>query len=209
MQTVINHPPRLAQALPARCALFLAAITSMRSAPPLPSTLALDGPRPRPSSRSHSYARSHPSGSITTLVTNPIWTVQTAQSTNAVTVPSSSSASPGGTKKVKLSATAAARDIINKDGLAGLWRGLGPALVLVINPVIQYTTFERLVGVLLSYRLARAGAGVVGATPTAAMAAAGKQAALGRSSLSDWDMFVLGAASKLVATGGTYPYVSG
>ena len=49
---------------------------------------------------------------------------------------------------------------------------------------------------LLSYRLAR-----TGASPT------GKKA-LTRSSLSDWDMFFLGAVSKLVATGGTYPYVS-
>jgi adenine nucleotide transporter 17 len=62
----------------------------------------------------------------------------------------------------------------------------------------QYTTFERLVGVLLAYRMNRTG-----------VPATSKQqaATLGRSSLSDWDMFILGAASKLVATGGTYPYV--
>lgn len=61
---------------------------------------------------------------------------------------------------------------------------------------MQYTTFERLVALLLAYRLKR-----TGSTATT------KQA-LGRSSLSDWDMFMLGAASKLVATGGTYPIVS-
>lgn len=131
-------------------------------------------------------------GSITTLVTNPIWTVQTAQSTRAVTIHEDGS---GDLKKVKPSALEAAGEIIKKDGVKGLWRGLGPALILVINPVIQYTTFERLVSVLLSYRLAR-----TGASPT------GKKA-LTRSSLSDWDMFFLGAVSKLVATGGTYPYI--
>lgn len=30
-----------------------------------------------------------------------------------------------------------AANIIKADGLTGLWRGLGPALILVINPVIQ------------------------------------------------------------------------
>lgn len=70
----------------------------------------------------------------------------------------------------------------------------------MINPVIQYTTFERLVGVLLAYRVSKKGN-----APTGAMANKG---GLGRSNLSDWDMFMLGAVSKLVATGGTYPYVS-
>lgn len=50
---------------------------------------------------------------------------------------------------------------------------------------------------LLAYRAAKSG-----------ITATGKQGVLGRSSLSDWDLFFLGAASKLVATGGTYPYVS-
>lgn len=125
-------------------------------------------------------------GSITTLSTNPIWTVQTAQSTKAVV-------RDPATGKAKLSAMDAAREIYKSDGIQGFWRGIGPALVLVINPVIQYTTYERLVGVLLAWRLARKGS-----QPT------GK---VGRSSLTDWDLFMLGAVSKLVATGGTYPYI--
>ena len=154
-------------------------------------------------------------GSITTLVTNPIWTVQTAQATRAVTVQQEGR---GEGKKVKPTAISAAREIIKSDGVKGLWRGIGPALILVINPVIQvssppfsfsrsyfwadgricqYTTFERLVDLLLSYRLSRRGMTPMG------------KAAAGRSSLSDWDFFFLGALSKLVATGGTYPYVRG
>lgn len=42
-----------------------------------------------------------------------------------------------GTKKVKPSAMEAAGEIYNKDGVKGFWRGIGPALILVINPVIQ------------------------------------------------------------------------
>jgi len=52
------------------------------------------------------------------------------------------------------------------------------------------------VSVLLSYRLSRQGVTSTG------------KAVTGRSALTDWDMFLLGAASKLVATGITYPYVS-
>jgi adenine nucleotide transporter 17 len=80
-------------------------------------------------------------GSITTLVTNPIWTVQTAQSTKAVAAASSATAQSGdgtsGTKPPRLSATAAAQEILKQDGVKGFWRGIGPALILVINPVIQ------------------------------------------------------------------------
>ncbi|KAI9637753.1 mitochondrial carrier domain-containing protein [Dioszegia hungarica] len=141
-------------------------------------------------------------GSITTLLTNPIWTVQTAQSTKAVaTTPTAAGAPVAGdaapVKKTKLSASQAVREIMKQDGLKGFWRGIGPALILVINPVIQYTTFERLVAVLLAYRLKR-----FGSAPTTK-----QQLSLGRSSLSDWDMFFLGALSKLAATGTTYPYI--
>jgi adenine nucleotide transporter 17 len=53
------------------------------------------------------------------------------------------------------------------------------------------------VGLLLSYRLSRKG-----------VTSTGRSGQVGRGALTDWDLFFLGAASKLVATGGTYPYVS-
>lgn len=67
-------------------------------------------------------------GSITTTLTNPIWTVQAYQSTRVKT--------EGGVVE-KPSMGKAAGDIIKASGVKGLWRGLGPALILVINPVIQ------------------------------------------------------------------------
>lgn len=88
-------------------------------------------------------------GSITTLTTNPIWTVQTAQAAHAVVVPKTyaeaSDVEQAGTpvegdssvRRVKLGAMDAVQAILKKDGISGFWRGIGPALILVINPVIQ------------------------------------------------------------------------
>ncbi|TXT13597.1 hypothetical protein VHUM_00964 [Vanrija humicola] len=124
-------------------------------------------------------------GSICTILTNPIWTVQAYQSTRAV-------ASADGEKKKGPSAIESFKAIIKADGVKGLWRGIGPALILVINPVIQYTVFERMVSALLNWRAKRA-------------PASAKAGPTGRSALTDWDLFVLGALSKLIATGSSYP----
>jgi adenine nucleotide transporter 17 len=74
--------------------------------------------------------------------------------------------------------------VIAKDGLNGFFRGLGPALVLVINPVLQYTVFEQLKNFLIKRRTLKLRAG-----------GSGNAVAI----LSDRDFFVLGALSKLGA----------
>jgi len=51
-----------------------------------------------------------------------------------------------------------------------------------------------MVSLLLNYRSKKAGGAAT--------------AHVGRSALTDWDLFILGAVSKLIATGVTYPYVS-
>ena len=81
-------------------------------------------------------------------------------------------------KPQKLGLFEAIERIVSKEGLAGFWRGIGPALVLVINPVIQYTVFEQLKNVLVDRRTKR--------LPTSQ-----------RGVLNEWDFFVLGAVSKL------------
>lgn len=68
--------------------------------------------------------------------------------------------------------------ILKKEGLAGLYSGVGAALVLVINPIIQYTVFEQIKNKVAKFR-----------------------------TLGNFDFFLLGALSKLVATGLTYPYM--
>ena len=69
-------------------------------------------------------------------------------------------------------------------GLRNFWRGIGPALVLVINPIIQYTIFEQLKNFMIKRR-------------TAKLRAAGGAMATAVAVLTDWDYFFLGALSKL------------
>jgi adenine nucleotide transporter 17 len=71
-----------------------------------------------------------------------------------------------------------ATDIFQQEGIAGLYAGVGAALALVINPIIQYTVFEHIKTKIAKVR-----------------------------ALSSFDFFLLGAFSKLVATGVSYPYL--
>lgn len=68
--------------------------------------------------------------------------------------------------------------ILREEGVQGFYAGIKPALVLVLNPIIQYTVFEQ-----LKSRLART------------------------KKLGNLDFFLLGAISKLAATSITYPYM--
>lgn len=75
-----------------------------------------------------------------------------------------------------------AKEIVEGDGLPGLWSGLRPGLVLTVNPAITYGVFERVKSII---QLARAGS----------------------VKLSPWTSFLLGAFSKTLATVVTYPYI--
>lgn len=118
-------------------------------------------------------------GSATTIISNPIWVVQTSQ---AVYCANNNQHDESTSKPKKLGLFEAIEEILSRDGPAGFWRGIGPALALVINPVIQYTVFEQLKNALVESRTKR--------LPTSRR---GRTLAL----LNDWDFFVLGAASKL------------
>lgn len=128
-------------------------------------------------------------GSATTVISNPIWVIQTAQ---AVRTLGNTLNQPVVTKNLGFFETI--QSILAKDGLGAFWRGLGPALVLVINPIIQYTAFEQLKNALIARRTRKLHAAGAGAAVTLAVP-------------SDLDFFFLGAISKLVATSITYPYI--
>lgn len=155
-------------------------------------------------------------GSATTMISNPIWVIQTSQTVHSMpsedkTSASSSSDKPATSPVKKLNIIETINHILKSGGLKAFWRGIGPALILVINPVLQYTVFEQLKNALITSR-------------TLKLRASGMKKAV--ATLTDLDFFLLGAVSKLgeglhlcvskyslryylhvVATGSTYPYM--
>jgi adenine nucleotide transporter 17 len=77
-----------------------------------------------------------------------------------------------------------ARKIHSEGGLVGLWRGLVPSLVMVLNPTIQFVLYERLVARLLALRGGGKGS---------------------KNTLGAGDIFLLTAVAKLGSTLVTYP----
>ncbi|KAG2164031.1 hypothetical protein JADG_003770 [Aureobasidium aubasidani] len=122
-------------------------------------------------------------GSATVLLTNPIWVVNTRMT--ARKNESDDSALPteeaGMKPKNKLSPSTIGTllSIIKDEGFMRLFAGVLPALVLVINPILQYTIFEQL-----------------------------KQSLEKRRRVTPKDSFYLGALGKLAATSITYPYIT-
>lgn len=106
------------------------------------------------------------SGAIAQIFTIPVSVVATRQQLET-------------SKTESKSLIKTASEIIQDDGITGLWRGLRPSLVLTVNPAITYGMFERLKVFFL---------GLDGKmTPGKA--------------------FLIGALSKTMATVVTYPYI--
>eukprot|EP00756_Hemistasia_phaeocysticola_P040659 Hpha_TRINITY_DN16874_c2_g4::TRINITY_DN16874_c2_g4_i1::g.150765::m.150765/K13354/SLC25A17, PMP34; solute carrier family 25 (peroxisomal adenine nucleotide transporter), member 17 len=105
-------------------------------------------------------------GAAGATLTNPLWVV------NARKVRTGS----------KDSTPAILTQIVREEGVTGLMRGLRAALVLVSNPTVAYTVFERLKAALLR----------------------GKPAG---SALTAREVFAVSAFAKLIATLCTYPYL--
>ncbi|KAJ5722090.1 Mitochondrial substrate/solute carrier [Penicillium malachiteum] len=114
-------------------------------------------------------------GSATVLITNPIWVINTRMTARK----SESEESLPGAPKTKASTLSTLMELLKKDGPKGLFAGVLPALILVINPILQYTIFEQLKNVVERRRRM---------TPK--------------------DAFYLGALGKILATSITYPYIT-
>lgn len=115
-------------------------------------------------------------GSATVMSTNPIWVVNTRMTARQN---EAEDALPGAPAKKSKSTLATLMDLLREEGPTALFAGVLPALVLVINPILQYTFFEQLKNVVERKRRV---------TPT--------------------DAFYLGALGKLLATSITYPYIT-
>ncbi|OMJ28186.1 Peroxisomal membrane protein PMP47B [Smittium culicis] len=105
-------------------------------------------------------------GAMTSITTNPIWVINTR-----LTVKDPNSKAHGSTLEEF-------KQIVKNDGFLSLWQGIGPALILVLNPIIQYSLFEQIKNHIAKSR-----------------------------KLNSLDFFLLGALSKLAATSITYPYI--
>lgn len=116
-------------------------------------------------------------GSATVLLTNPIWVVNTRMTTRKSE--SDDQILPGSSPAKAPSTLATLLALIREEGPLRLFAGVAPALVLVINPILQYTVFEQLKNTLERRRRV---------TPK--------------------DAFYLGALGKLLATSITYPYIT-
>jgi len=117
-------------------------------------------------------------GSATVLITNPIWVVNTRM-TARTKEGDEEAALPGAAKPKAKGTLGTFAQIIREEGVGRLFAGVMPALVLVINPILQYTIFEQLKNAVAKKRRV---------TPT--------------------DSFYLGALGKLLATTITYPYIT-
>jgi adenine nucleotide transporter 17 len=111
-------------------------------------------------------------GSATVLITNPIWVINTRMTARK----SEAEETLPGAKKPKASTLSTLMDLLRQEGPKALFAGVLPALVLVINPILQYTIFEQLKNVVERRRRM---------TPK--------------------DAFYLGALGKIMATSLTYP----
>ncbi|KAK3387458.1 mitochondrial carrier domain-containing protein [Podospora didyma] len=125
-------------------------------------------------------------GSATVILTNPIWVVNTRMTTRKTAAQEAEEDAekglPAGSSSARTKAPSTIGTLLNllrKEGPQALFAGVVPALVLVINPILQYTLFEQMKNRLEKKRRI---------TPTVA--------------------FLLGALGKLFATSVTYPYIT-
>ncbi|PNP50808.1 hypothetical protein THARTR1_08429 [Trichoderma harzianum] len=116
-------------------------------------------------------------GSATVIITNPIWVVNTRITTRRQDPDLEAGAGAKAAKPPTTLGTLMA--LLKNEGPKALFAGVIPALVLVINPILQYTLFEQMKNTVEKKRKI---------TPTMA--------------------FVLGALGKLFATSVTYPYIT-
>lgn len=116
-------------------------------------------------------------GSATVLLTNPIWVVNTRMTARKRNEESEDSILGGGKKAPTTIGTLLA--LLKDEGPQALFAGVVPALVLVMNPILQYTIFEQL-----------------------------KNAVEKKRRVTPQDAFLMGALGKLLATSITYPYIT-
>lgn len=118
-------------------------------------------------------------GSATVLITNPIWVINTRMTARQSPSEKNELPTMENPPTRKPSTLGTFLSLIRTEGPQALFAGVLPALVLVINPILQYTIFEQLKDLLEKRRKVK-----------------------------PLDAFFLGAIGKLLATSITYPYIT-
>ena len=114
-------------------------------------------------------------GAFTCIGSNPFWVANTRMMTAKKENSTSADRVSNSTFRMLV-------EIVKQDGVGTLFAGVLPALVLVINPIIQYTIFEQVKNVIMLRG--------------------------GRKSFTAVKAFFIGAFGKLIATSLTYPYIT-
>lgn len=118
-------------------------------------------------------------GSATVIITNPIWVVNTRVTTRKQDKEADVEAGVDSRPAKAPSTIGTLMSLLKNEGPQALFAGVIPALVLVINPILQYTLFEQM-----------------------------KNAVEKRRKVTPFVAFFLGALGKLFATSVTYPYIT-
>ncbi|PPQ89337.1 hypothetical protein CVT25_003174 [Psilocybe cyanescens] len=122
-------------------------------------------------------------GALAQIFTIPVSVIATRQQVGRPESSKKVSSSAVSEGKVDDSFMGVAQEIVEEEGVTGLWLGIKPGLVLTVNPAITYGAFERVKSVVL---LAKGNTS---------------------NKLGPWLTFVIGALSKTLATVVTYPYI--
>ena len=131
--------------------------------------LKANGSRRRGLSTLQSIVTGAVAGALTCVGSNPFWVANTRMMTSKK-------------QGESVSTLKALINIVKEDGVGTLFAGVLPALVLVLNPIIQYTIFEQIKNFVVASKGKRL------FTPIMA--------------------FFIGAFGKLIATSLTYPYIT-
>ena len=98
---------------------------------------------PPPLSVPASLAVAFLAGCGNVLLTNPIWIIATRMQAAAKAAPPAGEADlAAGVPAPRSSALRTARQLFQEGGVPAFWRGVGPSLVMVANPTVNYMLYE-------------------------------------------------------------------
>lgn len=114
-------------------------------------------------------------GIVSRLVTNPIWVANTRMTVKQLEIESNTLSTKSNKNTFEVM-----YDIFKKEGISGAFSGIGPALILVTSPMIQFTVFEQLKNLIVKV--------------------------FKKKEILSVEALLLGSFGKLVAILATYPY---